>query len=142
MGPAVLPIEDWWKVAKGQYGSNRIVLFKFFAVYTPIKNRVATFEGSYGSSTYDMVHGVQKDNLVHKNNTGWNSGTISTSRLLIMLIAWWFLRKPSFHSPHLKWKKEKRQFKRLKLLAMFSGRGTSAPNLQLSTCTMVIQLAM
>ena len=57
------------------------------------------------------------NNLVDKDNAGWNSGATITSRLLIMLIAWWFLRKPSLHPLHLKWKKP-RQFRRLKLLAM------------------------
>ena len=31
------------------------------------------FKGYYGSSAVDMVHSVQMDNLVHKDNTGWNT---------------------------------------------------------------------
>ena len=32
-----------------------------------------SFKGHYGSSADDTVHGVQMDNLVRKDNTGWNT---------------------------------------------------------------------
>ena len=39
-----------------------------------LENQVnSEFNGRYGSSADDTVHGVQMDNLVHKDNTGWNS---------------------------------------------------------------------
>ena len=59
---------------KGQYGLNRIVFYDFLP-YPGFRKpgKIARFNGRYGSSVDDTVHGVQMDNLVHKENTGWNS---------------------------------------------------------------------
>ena len=34
---------------------------------------MARFKGSYGSNADDTFHDVQMDNLIQKDNTGWNT---------------------------------------------------------------------
>ena len=41
------------------------------------------FKGRYGSSANDTVHGVQMDNLVHKDNTGWYRGMSALSKIVL-----------------------------------------------------------
>ena len=66
-----------------------VLSFIIFLPLPDLESRVERFIGTlwFKRGRY-RVHGVQMDNLVDKDNTGWNSGTTSTSRLLIMLIAW------------------------------------------------------
>ena len=69
---------------KGQYESNRIVFYDFFAVPQFQKTRqIARFKGHYGSSMDGMVHSVQMDNLVHKDNMGWNRSTLVHHRFCL-----------------------------------------------------------
>ena len=50
---------------KGEYGSNRIVFYNFFAVLRFRKLIIARFKGQYGSKEDDTVHSVQINKMVH-----------------------------------------------------------------------------
>ena len=55
-----------------------IVFHDFFVISQLLKTgKIARFKKHYGSGANCTVQqGVQMDNLVHKDNTGWNSETL------------------------------------------------------------------
>ena len=88
MGQAAISFEDRWKYCKRAIYINQILLsFIIFLSYPGCRKPgkcVARFKGHYGSSVDDTVHGVQLENLIHKDNTGWKMSTESTHFLTLM----------------------------------------------------------
>ena len=77
-----------------QYGSNRIVFYDALP-YPGLRKpgKIARFNGCNCSSADETVHGVQMDNLVHKDKTGWNKGNQfcleKTLRIVQCCPTWW-----------------------------------------------------
>ena len=88
MGQAAISFEYRWKYCKRAIYINQILLsFIIFLSYPGCRKPgkcVARFKGHYGSSVDDTVHGVQLENLIHKDNTGWKMSTESTDFLTLM----------------------------------------------------------
>ena len=57
-------------VMKGEYGSNRIVFHDFCGISVIGNGWIARFKGHSGSTTDNMVHSVQMDNLGHEDSMG------------------------------------------------------------------------
>ena len=70
----VRPFEDWWKFCERTIGIEPYCLLWFFCSTPVLENQVnSKIKGCYGSSANNWVDGVQTDNLVYKDNTGWDN---------------------------------------------------------------------
>ena len=148
---AALSFEDWWKFCERTIWMKPYCLLWFFSRYLGLENRIARFNGRYGSriARFNGRYGSRTEDMftVFK----WPIcfiRTIAVGRVVppapagslsfnCMMISY----ETFSLSPSSKMKKRKQTIREVKTTSNI-GRGAISANLQLTTSTTVIVLAM